>query len=41
VPKSVAEYIKEIRGVERIRMLATDLEKNEKELQAPIRIPEF
>ncbi|ALV62585.1 Nicotinamide-nucleotide adenylyltransferase, NadM family [Thermococcus sp. 2319x1] len=41
VPKSVAEYIKEIKGVERIRMLATDLEKNEKELQAPIRIPEF
>jgi len=37
----VAEYIKEIKGVERIRMLATDLEKNEKELQAPIRIPEF
>jgi len=41
VPKSVAEYIKEIKGVERIRMLATNLEKNEKELQAPIRIPEF
>ena len=41
VPRSVAEYIKEIKGVERIRMLATNLEKNEKELQAPIRIPEF
>jgi len=39
VPRSVAEYIKEIKGVERIRMLATNLEKNE--LQAPIRIPEF
>ncbi|RLF80594.1 nicotinamide-nucleotide adenylyltransferase, partial [Thermococci archaeon] len=26
---------------ERIKMLATDLEKNEKELQAPLRIPEF
>ncbi len=41
VPKSVAEFIKGIKGVERIRMLATNLEKNEKELQAPIRIPEF
>ncbi|AFK22248.1 nicotinamide-nucleotide adenylyltransferase [Pyrococcus sp. ST04] len=41
VPKSVAEYIKEIRGVERIRMLATNLESSEKELQAPIRIPEY
>ncbi|WP_048165986.1 nicotinamide-nucleotide adenylyltransferase [Palaeococcus pacificus] len=41
VPKSVVEYIKEIKGVERIKMLATNLEANEKELQAPIRIPEF
>ncbi len=41
VPKSVAEFIREIHGVERIRMLATNLEKNENELQAPIRIPEF
>jgi nicotinamide-nucleotide adenylyltransferase len=41
VPKSVAQYIKEIKGVERIKMLATNLEANEKELQAPIRIPEF
>lgn len=41
VPRSVAEFIKEIHGVERIHMLATNLEKNEKELQAPIRIPEF
>ncbi len=41
VPESVARFIREIKGVERIRMLATNLEKNEKELQAPIRIPEF
>ena len=41
VPKSVAEFIREIKGCDRIRMLATNLEKNEKELQAPIRIPEF
>ncbi|ACJ16652.1 nicotinamide mononucleotide adenylyltransferase [Thermococcus onnurineus NA1] len=41
VPKSVAEFIKEIKGVERIKMLATNLENSEKELQAPIRIPEF
>jgi len=41
VPRSVAEFIREIKGCERIRMLATNLEKNEKELQAPIRIPEF
>lgn len=41
VPRSVAEFIKDIKGVERIRMLATNLESSEKELQAPIRIPEF
>ncbi len=41
VPKSVVAFIREIHGVERIRMLATNLEKNEKETQAPIRIPEF
>ncbi|WP_297466907.1 nicotinamide-nucleotide adenylyltransferase [Thermococcus sp.] len=41
VPKSVAEFIREIHGVERIQMLATNLEKNEKELQAPLRIPGF
>ncbi|NJE13559.1 nicotinamide-nucleotide adenylyltransferase [Thermococcus sp. LS2] len=41
VPKAVAKYIKEIKGVERIKMLATNLEENEKEFQTPIRIPEF
>lgn len=41
VPRSVAEFIREIKGVERIKMLATNLESSEKELQAPIRIPEF
>ncbi|BAA29550.1 nicotinamide-nucleotide adenylyltransferase [Pyrococcus horikoshii] len=41
VPKSVVEYIKEIKGVERLRNLATNLESSEKELQAPIRVPEY
>jgi len=41
VPESVVEYIRDIKGVERIKMLATNLEKNEKDLQAPVRIPEF